>query len=169
MTTATATPTTTDPTVQSATVANSRWSPGYLFSFLLTADETGGAFTLLEVTGKGAVPPRHIHHREDEIYYVLEGELTFEVGGRPFAAPAGSAVWLPRGIEHGFAIESDQAKVLLMLLPSGGEGYFAGAGRPAEALAIPTDPPAPYPLERLLALGDEFGIEVTGPPVEPRR
>ena len=158
----------TQPVARSAGLENSRWSPGYLFSFLLTGQETGGAFTLLEVTGKGAVPPRHIHHREDEVYYVIEGELTFEVGGRAFAAPAGTAVWLPRGIEHGFAIESERAKVLLMLLPAGAEGYFAGAGRPAESIELPTGPIEPYPIERLLALGDEYGVEVTGPPVEPR-
>ena len=67
------------------------WYSGSLFTFLATGEETQGQFALMEVVArKGNAPPPHLHHREDETFYVLEGEMTFCVGGRTIKATAGN-------------------------------------------------------------------------------
>jgi quercetin dioxygenase-like cupin family protein len=142
------------PVVRSAGTENSRrYSSGNPVSFLLKGKDTGGRFTLVELTECRESPPdRHVHHREDEILYVLEGEITVEVDGEVHRAPTGTLAFLPRGIEHGFVVESERAKMLVMSLPAGLEGYFEEVSRPAKSLA------------RIAA---KYGIEITGPPVEP--
>src|SRR5262249_53287055 len=70
-----------------------------------TADETNGGFGLVEtVIPPGFSPPLHIHHREDESFYVLEGELTMRCGDREFRASAGSFFFLPRDVPHSFVV-----------------------------------------------------------------
>jgi quercetin dioxygenase-like cupin family protein len=81
------------------------WYNGWLLTFLATAEETRGQFSLIEATTrKGNVPPRHIHHREEETFYVLEGEMTVSVGDRTIKATPGTMVCLPRDVAHSFAI-----------------------------------------------------------------
>src|SRR5947209_19450059 len=83
------------------------WYSGWLFTFLATGQETQGQFALMECSArKGNVPPPHIHHREDEVFYVLEGEMTFSVGDRTIKATPGTMVFLPRDVVHSFVIES---------------------------------------------------------------
>jgi hypothetical protein len=98
---------------------------------------------------------------------VIEGELTFWVGGRVITAPAGSFVYGPRDVPHTFMISSEQARFLLVLEPAGFEEFVRAAGEPAQRLAIPpaaTEPPDPA---RLAALAAEYGIEILGPPGIP--
>jgi len=72
------------------------WYSGHLMTFLATAEDTQGKFALIEaVARKGNVPPPHIHHREEETFYVLEGEMTFSVGGQTIKATPGTMVCLP--------------------------------------------------------------------------
>ncbi len=75
------------------------WYSGWLMTFLATAEDTQGKFALIEAVGrKGNVPPPHIHHREEETFYVLEGEMTFSVGGQTIKATPGTMVCLPRRV-----------------------------------------------------------------------
>ncbi len=150
---------------------NSRlYALGGLVSVLLKGEDTGGRFVLLEFTGwKGSPSPRCIHHREDEILYVLEGEVTVEVEGETRRAPAGTVTFLPRGTEHGFAIESEKARMAVMAMPAGLEGYFEEMSRPAESLELPPEPGMAPDSEKLARIAMKYGIEVTGPPVEPGR
>ena len=116
------------------------------------AEGTGGAFDLLDQTvPPGYAAPRHIHRREDEAWYVLEGEATFFCGGRTLRAGRGSFVFLPRGIEHTFKVGPDGARLLTMTFPSGFADFVAEAG----------DPPDPAQLTEVAA---RYGIEITGPP-----
>src|SRR3954453_4257742 len=79
------------------------WVAGELVTLKVVGADTDGAFVLLEeVTPSQGGPPPHIHHQEDEVFYVLEGELEFLVGDRTILATAGSAVYGPRDILHAF-------------------------------------------------------------------
>jgi quercetin dioxygenase-like cupin family protein len=77
------------------------WGPGELMTFLITGEETGGAYFMadISVVPGGGTPP-HIHHREDESFHLLEGTLTIQVGGDTMTASPGDFVYLPRGIDH---------------------------------------------------------------------
>ena len=93
----------------------------------------------------------HVHEREDEAFYVLEGGLSVRMGDEEFEAPAGSFAFLPRGIPHTFRSSNDGARVLLLVVPSGLEGYFRALSRPAEAMTLP--PPAgPSSAEQISAM-----------------
>src|SRR5438270_8161368 len=90
------------------------WYSGWLLTFLATGEETQGQFALMEQCArKGNVPPRHIHHREDETFYVIEGEMTFSVGDQTIQATPGTMVFAPRDIPHSFTIDSEQVRMLV--------------------------------------------------------
>ena len=132
-----------------------------------TAASTGGAFGLLEsVIAPGFSPPLHVHHREDEAFYVLEGELTMRCGERTFRALPGSFVFLPRDVPHTFLVEGDRpARMLTLLTPGGGEGVFIDGGRPAESEGLPPVTPPDIPaLKRVSAI---YGADIVGPPLSP--
>ena len=112
------------------------WYNGSLMTFLVRGEDTEGQFALIEaVNRKGNGPPRHIHHREDETFYVVEGEVTVSVGDRTINAKPGTLVFLPRGIPHTFTIESEQARMLVLVTPSGLEGWFKEYSQIQEMLA----------------------------------
>lgn len=132
-----------------------------------TAESTGGAFGLVDAIGPaGSSPPLHIHHREDETFWLLEGALTVRCGERTFAAHPGSLTFLPRGVPHTFVVEGQTpARLLSMCTPGGFERYFAAAGRPAENDGLP--PFGPPDIGLLKRVGAEFGLEIVGPPMTP--
>src|SRR5262245_57854662 len=75
------------------------WYSGWLLTFLATGKDTQGRFSLIEgVARKGNVPPPHIHHREDETFYIVEGEMTAAVGGQKIKGTSRSVIFAPRGI-----------------------------------------------------------------------
>jgi Cupin domain len=108
-----------------------------------------------------------VHHREDEWFYVSEGELTFWVGGDVIAAPAGSFVYGPRNVPHTFTVSSEEARFLLVTEPAGLEGFIRSLAEPAERLAIPPAPTEPPDIARLAQTAAEYGIEILGPPGIP--
>ncbi len=108
-----------------------------------------------------------MHHREDEWFYVIEGELTLWVGGEVITAPAGAFVYGPRDIPHTFLVSSEQARFLLVTEPAGFEGFMRALSEPAQRSEIPPAPTAPPDFERLAAVAAEYGIEILGPPGIP--
>jgi len=134
-----------------------------------TAETTGGAFGLLESwIPPGFSPPLHVHRREDEAFYVLEGEVTMRCGERTFLATAGSFVFLPRDVPHTFVVEGDRpARMLTLLTPGGGEGLFIEGGRPPEHDGLP--PAMPPDIAALKRVSEHFGAEIVGPPMAPMR
>jgi quercetin dioxygenase-like cupin family protein len=116
------------------------------------AAETGGAFDLLDQAVPGGyAPPRHVHVREDEAWYLLEGEATFYCGGDSFQAGRGSFVFLPRGVEHSFKAGPAGARLLTLTFPSGFAAFVEEAGDPLDPAA-------------LAEIAARHGIEITGPP-----
>ena len=123
---------------------------------LIARDDEGRVAVLQRVERRGSEPPLHMHNREDEIVYVLEGELTYYVGEETHNATAGTCVFLPRGCEHTFSVESGEARLLVLVVPAGLEGYYEeldGKGTGADT-----------ELERLVTVAARYGVEITGPP-----
>ncbi|HET8632477.1 MAG TPA: quercetin 2,3-dioxygenase [Thermomicrobiales bacterium] len=139
------------------------WFLGTLMTFKATAAETGGAFGLIEqVLPPGFAPPPHVHHAEDEAFYLLEGEGIFFCGDRTWRARPGTFVYFPRGIVHGFRIEgATPARLLQLTAPAGLEQMFVEAGEPAPALTLP--PAGPPRVEKLLALAPKYRFAFAGP------
>ena len=138
---------------------------GSTFTWLVTTDELSLAEAL---TRPGAEPPVHIHAREDETYYVVGGEVTVQRGQELIEAGPGDAVFLPRGVQHGFAVRSERAKLLFACTPGGLEAAFHQVSEPAERGTLPVLPAGPPPDEAVAAINAVFaghGVEFMGPPL----
>ena len=131
-----------------------------------TAEETGGAFGLLESwIAVGSSPPLHIHRREDESFWVIEGRIRFRCADEEFVAEAGSFVFLPRDVPHTFIVEGEQtAHVLTLVTPGGMERFFVDGGRVPEGPGLP--PPGPPDIARLKEAAELYGSEIIGPPLQ---
>jgi mannose-6-phosphate isomerase-like protein (cupin superfamily) len=127
-------------------------------------EDTGGRYSLCEVlVAPGFATPKHIHHREEEAFFVLEGHVHFECGETTVDAEPGSYVLLPRGVPHWFAnVGETPLRMLNIMSPGGGEGMFVEAGRPAETDGLP--PAGPPDVEALQRAAAKYGNEIVGPP-----
>ena len=153
-----------EPRVRRAGREHALQSLGSVVNLLVTGEETAGRFAVVETRERrGAEPPRHVHTREDELVYVLEGEVTFYAGGERIACPAGACLLLPRGCEHTFVVESGEARLLVLLLPAGLEGYYRELSRPGEQGGEPAQD-GRLDVERLVTVAARYGVEITGPP-----
>jgi quercetin dioxygenase-like cupin family protein len=102
------------------------WGPGDHYTFLVTGEESGGAYFAMEaLVPPGGGPPPHIHTREDETFYVLEGEVEFLLGEETIDAGPGDFVNIPRGTVHRFEnTGSETARLVLTFTPAGIEHWF---------------------------------------------
>lgn len=142
---------------------NSYWYIGHLMSFLITSKDTNGSFALLHaIEIKGLEPPPHIHTREDESFYLLDGEINYSVGNEVFKARKGDWMFLPRNILHSFQVKTDQAEVLIHLSPGGFEEYFREMSEPAKAFAVPPRPQGPPDVKRIVETASRYGIKFPG-------
>src|SRR5437660_10380873 len=115
----------------------SLWFLGVLATIKASSETTDGNVTVIEhLAPQGAGSPLHVHHNEDEWFYVTEGELSFWVGGRLIEAPAGSFVYGPRGIAHTFTVTSSEARFLLVAEPAGFARFMRALSAPAPRLTI---------------------------------
>ena len=137
---------------------------GQLLTFKVTAEQTGGAYSLFEDT----VPPQHgtaphIHHREDESFYVVEGEFEFSRDGETIRAGAGSLIYVPRGSLHAFKNVGEERGRLLMSQTPGGlhERFFEEIG---EEGTDRTTPPVVAEPPDLSAIAAKYGTEMAAPP-----
>jgi quercetin dioxygenase-like cupin family protein len=116
----------------------SYWYGPNLMTILVSAEETNGAFSLLKtLLRKGFGPPLHVHDREDESNYILEGEIMYQIGEQTIIGKAGDYVYLPKNIPHTFSLISETASTLLLITPGGFEEMFIACGRKAERLELP--------------------------------
>lgn len=127
-----------------------------------TSEATNGALSIAEVTVEaGFSPPWHVHHREDEMMYVLEGNLLFRCGDQLFRGGPGSFVFLPRDIPHSFKNLSDQpARWLVLGTPAGLDRFFIEAGIPAVAEGLNPHPPD---FRKMAEVAARYGQEILGP------
>lgn len=125
---------------------------------LVSGAQTGGRYAIIEARERqGSESPRHVHSREDEFIYVLDGCLTFHEHGSQRDYCAGSWLYLPRGSEHAFTVESGEARLLVLLSPAGLETCLDDSGQSGVSAS------EPQAAERLVALAAAYGVSITGP------
>jgi quercetin dioxygenase-like cupin family protein len=146
--------------------AELRWMGETSTYFLASGEETDGTFCLVdERAERGMRVPLHRHPDDMESFYVLEGELTLFVGAGGVRASAGSFAHVPAGAVHGFRVESEEARYLILTTPHHGEFY--------RAITVASQPDGSPPDEsvegpRIEQAARKFGIEFIGPlPDEP--
>ena len=139
------------------------WSVGLLVRLKATGEQTGGAFVLTdEVCPPGYATFLHVHHLEDEAFYVLEGNFTIFCGDKRVESGPGTFVYGPRDVPHGFRVEGpDPARLLIWSTPSGVEHALTELGEPVTALNVPTVTPSEQEVEFVFPA--RYQIEVLGP------
>jgi quercetin dioxygenase-like cupin family protein len=135
--------------------AELRWMGETSTYFLATGETTVGAFCLVEEQAvRGESVPLHRHPDDMESFYVLEGELTIYIGDQPARAPAGSFAHVPGGAVHGFRIESERARYLILTTARHGEFYRA---------ITRASPVEPVGAAQIKQAGRDYGVEFVGP------
>ena len=135
---------------------------GDVYRFLATGEDTNCKYSLIEaLVGPGGGPPPHVHSREEEGFYILEGEITFKINGERVVATAGMFANMPVGTPHSFKNESNKpAKMLVSVAPAGLERMFFEIGVPLAEGATTALPPTREDIEKLLAIAPKYGIEI---------
>jgi quercetin dioxygenase-like cupin family protein len=144
------------------TPENTRAIPGAVFSFLVRGEQTGGSFSLIQIEVKrGAEPPAHLHQREDESYYVLEGRVKYYVGEEEIVVNPGDYIYLPKGLPHQFLILSPSARLLMWVSPAGLDEWFWENSIPApdmKPLPVPQGPPPAEAVDHFVRTLGEYGV-----------
>ena len=143
-----------------------RWMGDTSTHFLATGEQTGQAFSLVDERAKrGESVPLH-RHEDIESFYVLEGEITLFVGDRPaITGPAGTFAHVPGGTVHGFRVESERARYLILTTPRHGEFYRAITKASREGGLPPEDPSVPG--SQIKQASQDYGVEFVGPLPDP--
>jgi mannose-6-phosphate isomerase-like protein (cupin superfamily) len=144
------------------------WWLGMLATIKATAEQTGGRYSVVVILapdGYGSV--LHVHHREEEGFYILEGEMTFYVGQHIIKAHPGSYLFAPKYVPHAFSVEWGPARLLFIFSPGGLEGLIRQMGEPARSPRVPPQPDEESDeaeMERMAAIAARYGAEILGPP-----
>lgn len=140
-----------------------RWWFGSLAVIKATAADTGGQLTIVEITNPpGFAGPLHVHYREDEGFWLLEGDATFEVGDTTIEAHAGDYVFGPRDIPHRYTVGSAGCRMLYIMTPGGFEDFVLATSEPAGSRTLPPPSEAEPDFERIAAIAKAYGGELLG-------
>ncbi|MSQ40647.1 MAG: cupin domain-containing protein [Dehalococcoidia bacterium] len=144
------------------------WFLGDLYVVKGAREVSKGAFSVTEMTiapAPSGGAPLHIHTKEDEAFYVLEGALTYQVGEQTVEAVAGTVLHVPRGVKHGFPnLQKQPVRALVFISPAGFEKLFEELGEPAKALSLPPPTYTSSGIAKVTAVANRYGTEVKGPP-----
>ena len=153
------------PIIRNATEGRTIAVVGDVYRFLATGDDTHGTYALCEaIVPPGGGPPPHVHSREEEGFYVVEGEVTFQSGDQRIVATPGMFVNMPIGTPHSFKNEGSQpAKMLIMVAPAGLENMFFEIGVPLAEGSTTALPPTRQEIDKLLKIVPKYGIEILLP------
>jgi quercetin dioxygenase-like cupin family protein len=133
-----------EPLAIAADEGEARWWLGALAVIKTTGADTGGRLTLIDVTDPpGIEAPLHVHHREDEAFWILVGHVTFEIGGKTIEAGAGDFVFGPRDVPHRYKVGDAGSRMLFILTPAGFEELVRATSDPAHHRTLP---PAGHPM-----------------------
>jgi mannose-6-phosphate isomerase-like protein (cupin superfamily) len=144
------------------------WHFGALITFKALGEETGGQFWALEgLADRHMAVPLHAHSREDEIWYVIEGEIAFTVGDETMIVGPGSFAYIPRNVPHTFQVRSETARWFGIGTPAGLDQWFFETGAPAQSLTLPPPPEGPPDVDAIVASLRAYGTETLGPPPAP--
>ena len=143
-----------------------RWWLDGLAEIKVTASQTGGLLSLIEVTEPpnptGAPGPLHVHHREDEGFWILEGDATFEVGDTRIEAHPGDFAFGPRGIPHRYTVGEAGCRMLFIMTPGGFEDLVREMSVPAQRRTLPPPSAAEPDWEHVAAVAKAHGCELLG-------
>ena len=156
------------PAPQDATLDRDRiWFLDTLVHVRVSAQDGADGMSVLEqLVPRGSSPPLHVHHDEDEVFFVLEGRLRLRLGGADVELGAGEGALGPRGVPHTYRVESEQARWLVITAAAPFEDFVRAMSRPAEAEGLPpAGPPDATAMAALTAAAAAYGIEFVGPPL----
>jgi quercetin dioxygenase-like cupin family protein len=141
--------------------------PGEIFTFIARNKDTDGAYATWELlVSPNSGPPLHKHDGIEESFEVLEGEITAEVNGQTYFAPAGSYINIPRGAAHTWKnTGTTMTKIRTLVVPGGMDDYFVAVGRPMQSKSTPIAEFRPGEGKRMAELGTKYGIEYLNPTV----
>jgi len=153
------------PTIRKPTEGRTVAVVGDVYRFLATGEDTNGKYAMWEaIVPPGGGPPPHVHSREEEAFFILEGDITFTIGDKRRVASTGMFANMPVGIPHSFKNESDRpAKMLISVAPAGLEKMFFEFGVPVAQGATTAPPPTKAEIEKLLEIAPRYGIEIRLP------
>ena len=150
------------PTLRKTTEGGTIAVVGDVYRFLATGEDTNGRYAMWEaIVPPGGGPPPHVHSREEEGFYILEGEITLHIGDERVAATAGMFANMPVGTPHSFKNESGKpAKMLISIAPAGLEQMLFEIGVPLAHGTTTAPPLTNEEIAKLLAIAPKYGIEV---------
>jgi len=124
---------------RSPALTNSTWYKGILFSHMAGTADNNGAFDLIIIKmRRGTEPPPHVHSRDDELFYLLSGEMKVYVDGEVFTVTAGECMFFPRRKPHAFLVTSEEVHYIALLVPGGFLDAVNKISAPAEQMDVPT-------------------------------
>jgi quercetin dioxygenase-like cupin family protein len=144
----------------------SLWVLGELVTYKIPSQHTGGAYALFEVTTQpGGGPPAHVHHREDESFYVLEGQFEFLSGEETLRVGAGSLIYIPKGTLHTHKNVGEGIGSILVSQSPGGlyERFFEEVGKPVDGEAGPLAFEDQPEVGGIVEIAAKYGIEIPPP------
>jgi quercetin dioxygenase-like cupin family protein len=140
-----------------------RWWMSGLAVIKVTAAETGGQMSIIEITEPpGSEAPLHVHHREDESFWILEGSATFEVGATTIDAQAGDYLFGPRDIPHRYTVGPNGCRMLFIMTPGGFENLIVAMSEPAARRTLPPPADEEPDWEQVEAIAAAHGAELLG-------
>jgi mannose-6-phosphate isomerase-like protein (cupin superfamily) len=152
---------TKEPTAVPSGQGEARWWFGSLVEIKATAAATGGRFTVVEVTcGPGYEAPLHVHYRDDEGFWILEGQVTLYVGDQTIEAGVGDYAFGPQDVPHRFVVGAEGCRMLWVLVPGGLENLIRATSVPATSRTLPPPPEEPPDVGRIKAVVAEHGYEL---------
>ena len=154
--------------VSSGEAARDRWFLGTLASVKAPSSVTNGRLSIVEFTHPvGFATPPHVHHREDEGFYLLSGSISGFCGDRIWQADEGSFIWLPQGVPHGYCVNGERTvRTLAITVPGGFDQFVVDLSEPAGERVLPATVVVPE-LDALLEIAARHGQEILGPPGPP--
>ncbi len=139
-----------------------RWWLGSLATIKASSEQTGGQFALIEIQENESETPLHVHHREDEAFWVIEGDIQFEVGGKTIEAGPGSFLFGPRGVPHRYKVRKGPARMLYLFTPGGFENLLRATSEPAAEARLPREGEGVPDDDKLLEIVKRYGCEILG-------
>ncbi len=135
-------------------------------TFKVMSADTNGLYTLFISSAEpGGGSPPHIHHQEDEAFFILEGNYEFLLGDKTLELGPGSFLFAPRGIPHASKnVGTTMSSMVVIASPAGLENCFVEMGQPVTGTSAPATPGGPPDIEKLVAITQKYGVELLPPP-----
>ncbi|MEH1946041.1 MAG: cupin domain-containing protein [Nostoc sp.] len=139
-----------------------------LYTFKAIGEETGETYALCElIVAPSSGTPPHRHSRENESFYVQDGEIEFQLGDRTLVATPGTFLYSPKGQLHRFTnTTSVPAKLLVWVTPAGFEKLIAEVGKAVNGQITSAPPLSSEDFDKILTISSKYGIEIIPPPPE---